>query len=373
MKAALVGPTYPYRGGIAHYTTLLYHELVARGHQVGLYSFKRQYPAWLFPGQSDRDPSEHRLEAACEYTLDSLNPFTWRATARAIQTQRPDVLILQWWVPFFAPLWIYLARTARRSGTRVIFICHNVLPHEQRPWDAWVARQTLGCGDGFVVQAQEEKARLAALLPERPVKTVPHPVNDKLADRSISRAAARQQLGLPQAAPVLLFFGFVREYKGLRHLLDAMPNLQVALPGVRLLIVGEFWQDKRPYLDQIERLGIGPSVIVVDRYVPNEQVAVYFSAADVLVLPYVHATQSAVAPVAFGLGLPVITTRVGGLPEFVADGETGLLVPPGDAGALAEAVERYFKDNLGPTMRRAIQAANKFTWSELARAIEELV
>jgi glycosyltransferase involved in cell wall biosynthesis len=371
VRFALLGPVYPYRGGIAHYTTLLYQALCARGHEVGLYSFKRQYPRWLFPGRTDREPGDLRLEIECEYTLDSLNPFTWWSTACAIRAQQPDMLILQWWVPFFAPVWNLLARVVRRGGIKVTFICHNVLPHEQHPWDVWLARWTLGLGDGFVVQSQDERARLLALWPGRLVEVVPTPIFDMFATRAVSRDEARRQLGMPQGAPVLLFFGFVREYKGLRYLLDAMPAIRAALSDVRLLIVGEFWQDKQPYLDQIERLGIERNVVVVDRYVPNEEVSVYFSAADVVVLPYVHVTQSAVVQLAFGLGVPVITTRVGGLPDVVCDGETGLLVPPGDPGALAEAVKRYFYEGWRSRMTEAVhQTRAQFGWDRLVTLIE---
>jgi glycosyltransferase involved in cell wall biosynthesis len=374
MKAALVGPIYPYRGGIAHYTAKLYRELIARGHEVALYSFKRQYPRWLFPGQTDRDPSALKLDAACEYTLDSLNPFTWWATARAIRARRPDALILQWWVPFFAPMWAVLARVARRAGIKVTFICHNVLPHEQRPWDVWLTRKTLGLGDGFVVHSQEEKARLLALLPGRQAEAMPLPVFDMLADQTLARDEARQRLGLPQGAPVLLFFGFVREYKGLRYLLEAMPAIRAELAEVRLLIVGEFWQDKQSYQEQIKRLGIEQSVTIVDQYVSNEEMPVYFAAADVAVLPYTHVTQSAVAQLAFGFGVPVITTRVGGLPEAIVEGETGLLVEPQDARGLAKAITHYFETTgFEQRLRENIQRQpGRKGWEQLCCALERL-
>jgi len=373
MKVALVGPVFPYRGGIAHHTAMLYRALVTREHQVLLYSFKRQYPRWLFPGRTDRDPSAPRLSAECEYTLDSLNPLTWWATARAIRTRRPDVLILQWWVPFFVPMWMLLAQVARRIGIKVLFICHNVLPHEQRSWDVWLTRKTLGLGDGFVVHSQEEKARLLVLLPGRRVEAMPLPVFDMLVDQTMARDEARQRLGLPQEAPVLLFFGFVREYKGLRHLLEAVPAIRSELADVRLLVVGEFWQDKQSYLEQIERLGIGQSVTIVDQYVSNEEMPVYFAASDVAVLPYTHVTQSAVVQLAFGFGLPVITTRVGGLPEVVTEGETGLLVRPGDPALLADAVCHYFRYDLGREMRAQVKVASqKPTWDALVHIIEEV-
>jgi glycosyltransferase involved in cell wall biosynthesis len=368
----MVGPTYPYRGGIAHHTTMLYHALVSRGHRVSLYSFKRQYPGWLFPGRTDRDVSALKLSAECEYTLDSLNPLTWWATGRAIGAHQPAVLILQWWVPFFAPMWMVLARLARRAGIKVLFICHNVLPHEQRPWDTWLARGALGLGEGFIVHSQEERARLSALLPGRRVAVMPLPTF-VLSDRTCARDEARRRLRLPLDAPVLLFFGLVREYKGLRHLLAAMPEIRAELSDVQLLIAGEFWEDKQAYLEQIARLGIGASVTIVDRYVPNEELPAYFAAADVAVLPYDHVTQSAVAQLAFGFNLPVITTHVGGLAEVISDGDTGLLVPPSDPAALALAVIRYFREGCKERMAQAIeQARPRFDWRNLVNLIEEM-
>ncbi len=354
---------------------MLYRALVAREHQVSLYSFKCQYPRWLFPGRTDRDPSALRLDAECEYTLDSLNPLTWWATAQAIRARRPDVLILQWWVPFFAPMWAVLARVARRVGIRVLFICHNVLPHEQRPWDVWLTRETLGLGDGFIVQSQDEKMRLLSLLPGRRVKVSPHPIYDMFADRAIAQDEARRQLRLPQNSPVLLFFGFVREYKGLRYLLEAMPAIRTEFADVRLLVVGEFWQDKQTYLDQIERLDIARNVVVVDRYVPNEEVPVYFAAADVAVLPYTDVTQSGVVQLAFGSGVPVITTRIGGLPEAVEDGKTGLLVEPANSQVLAQAIERCFQTpELLNQLRDNVHAqANGESWRRLSETIEHFI
>ena len=373
MKVTLVGPIYPYRGGIAHHTAMLHRAMVARGHQVSLYSFRRQYPRWLFPGRTDRDPSALKLDAECEYMLDSLNPLTWWATARAIRAQQPDALILQWWVPFFAPMWMMLAQAARRAGIRVMFICHNVLPHEQRPWDIWLARSALGLGGGFIVHSQEERARLLALLPGRRVEVSPHPIYDMFASHVISRDQARRRLELPTTAPVLLFFGLVREYKGLRYLLEAMPAIRVGCPDVRLLVVGEFWENKQVYLNQIVRLGIERNVIVVDRYVPNEETPLYFSAADVAVLPYTQVTQSGVVQLAFGFGVPIITTRMGGLAEVVSDGDTGLLVPPGDPAALALAVTRYFREGSRERMAQAIeQARPRFDWQNLVMLIEEM-
>ena len=373
MKLALVGPTYPYRGGIAHYTTLLFQNLNAQGHDVYLYAFKRLYPDWLFPGRSDRDPSTLTLDVACDYMLDTLNPLSWWLTAQAIIQQRPDVLLLQWWVPFFAPLWIVLAQMVRRQKIKVIFICHNVLPHEQQFWHSWVAKWILGLGEGYIVQSQAEAKRLLALLPGRSVKVVPIPVFDMFAGYTVPQAVARRQLNVAPTAKVLLFFGLVRPYKGLRYLLEALPKILESLPDAHLLIVGEFWQGKQGYLKQIEQLAIQDHVSIVDRYVSNEELPLYFSAANVAVLPYQEVTQSAVVQLAFGFKLPVITTRIGGLVEVVAHEETGLLVPAADSDALARAVNHFFGSNLEVQMRRNLETGREVTsWAKLVYTIESL-
>lgn len=372
MKYVLIGPTYPYRGGISHYTTLLYQHLGV-AHEVKLYSFKRQYPAFLFPGRTDKDPSRSPLQADCEYLLDPSNPLTWLETFRRIRKEQPDVLILQWWVPYWAPAFVSIAGLVRRfTATRVMFICHNVFPHERSAIDRALIRLTLTEGQFFIVQSEKDLNDLKRLLPRAQVRRTAHPIYEALAlDRMMTAEEAKSELGLEGRG--LLFFGFVREYKGLKYLLRAMPQVMERIDA-HLLVVGEFWDDKAPYLKLIEELGIAPAVTIVDRYIPNEELGLYFSAADVVVLPYVDATQSGVAQLAYGFGKPVITTLVGGIPEVVKNGETGLLVPPQDSEALGEAIVRYFEEDLAgkftPNIRAQVQAG-AFSWEALVHLIED--
>ncbi len=372
MRYVLIGPTYPYRGGISHYTTLLYHQLKA-AHEVKLYSFKRQYPTFLFPGRTDRDPSRSPLRADCEYLLDPANPLTWWQTIRRIKGDRPDVLILQWWVPYWAPAFASIAGLVRRfTATRVMFICHNVFPHERSVIDRALVRLALTQGQFFIVQSERDLWDLKRLLPGALVRKTAHPIYEALSPGGAMTAReARGQLELE--GNVLLFFGFVREYKGLKYLLKAMPQVLSRIDA-HLLVVGEFWDDKSSYLDLIQELGIGQAVTVLDRYIPNEELGLYFSAADVVVLPYVDATQSGVTQLAYGFEKPVITTSVGGIPEVVKDGETGLVVPPEDSQALGEAIVRYFEEDLGvkfvPNIRAQVQGGT-FSWEGLVGLIED--
>ena len=369
MKYVLIGPTYPYRGGIAHYTTLLYQHLSA-AHETKLYSFKRQYPAFLFPGRTDKDPSTSPLQVPCEYLLDPLNPFTWLGTFRRIRRERPDAVILQWWVPYWAPALGSVAFLLRRfTPVKVVFICHNVLPHESSVLDRFLTRVALRRGQYFVLQSQKDLSNLKALVPHAQAVRTVLPLYDATQWQVMEAGAAKKALGL--AGPVLLFFGFVRKYKGLEYLIRAMPEVLRNIT-VQLLIVGEFWEDREPYLKTIKELGVQQKVTVVDRYIANEEVGLYFSAADVVVLPYADATQSAVVSLAYAFDKPVITTDVGGLPEVVEDGETGFVVPPRDHAALAAAIVRYFREDYAPRFTANIKARkHSLSWAGLVNLIEE--
>jgi glycosyltransferase involved in cell wall biosynthesis len=373
MRLALVGPTYPFRGGIAHYTTLLCNALRER-HQVLFCSLKRQYPQWLFPGRSDRDPSQVRPQVDCEYTIDPLNPLSWWRTFQRIQQEEAEMVIFQWWVPYWAFPFAAIASLARhRTSTRVLFMCHNVLPHERHLGDAFLTKLALSQGHSFIVHAQKERSMLERLLPGRLVRRTAFPTYAPLADTSLSRQMARSGLGIADDQQMLLFFGFVREYKGLRYLLLAMPEVLDVLPMAHLWIVGEFWDDPFPYQQLIHSLEIEEHVTIVNRYVPNEELPRYFQSADIVVLPYIDATQSAVVQLAYGFGRPVITTDVGGLREVVQEGLTGLLVPPGDSSTFAQAIIRYF-ESLAPISAADIWAATRkaFSWDPIIGLIEEL-
>lgn len=373
MRLTLVGPVYPYRGGIAHYTTLLYQQLAAQ-HQVQVLSFRRQYPVWLFPGRTDLDPSKKALTFAAERVIDPLSPRTWVRAARLIQDLAPDVLILQWWHPFWSPALWTIAHYARSwTNPRVLFICHNVLPHERGWIGGLLARWVLAQGDAFIVHSERDRQDLHQLLPKARVCRTVLPTYEKLAGTAPSPTQARAILGLDEKANVLLFFGFVRRYKGLTYLIDALTHVLSEI-DVRLVIAGEFWDDPEPYLQRIAGLGLREHVTIIDRYVPDEELGLYLSAADLMVLPYVDATQSAVVSLAFGHGLPVLTTCVGGLPEVVEDGCTGMLVQPCNSQELAARILDFYRLDLGPAMRANIKSRQaRFSWERMEAIIEKLV
>lgn len=364
MRLVLVGPVYPYRGGIAHYTTMLHRALRERDHQVLLISFKRQYPQWLFPGPSDRDPSEKPLGVEnAQYWLDSLNPITWLTTFRRIRDYRPDAIILQWWTTFWAPMSFLLGLLNRLFlRSPLVYICHNVLPHEARPWDSLLARLAWRWGTRFIVQSAEEKERLSSITRGAKISVAPHPVYDMFAGQRMSQEKARQLLGLGSSGPVLLFFGFVREYKGLEDLLAALPEIRAQLGGVNLIVAGEFWENKAPYLAMIEELGITDAVIIEDRYIPNEEVALYFSAADLLVAPYRRVTGSGVVQMAKGFGLTIVGTNIPAGPDVY-------LTQSQAPKALADTVIKALADKqIEP--ESSLKSQPNIEWGTVVKSIE---
>jgi glycosyltransferase involved in cell wall biosynthesis len=365
-RITLIGPTHPFRGGIAHYTTLLSQHLRA-SHEMLLISFIRQYPGWLFPGKSDRDPTRRPLQTEAEYLLDPLNPITWLRTVNRVRHWRPEIVVMQWWHPFWAPAWAFVARAVKRfrSKPRLIFICHNVVPHEKRPWDGVALRLALSSGDGFITHSQAEAQQLRRLLPWGRVEVAYLPTYASLNQSE----QADLTLKLPRDRPLILFFGFVRHYKGLDILLEALPDVLANQP-VHLLVVGEFWQSDKPYREQIKRLNLETAVTLVNAYIPDEELVAYIRAADVVVLPYRSATQSAAVQLAFGLGKPVITTNVGGLSEVVEHGRTGLVVPSEQPEALASSINSYFNNFLAPLFSSEIRLRSEnYSWQKFEECL----
>jgi glycosyltransferase involved in cell wall biosynthesis len=367
----LIGPSHPFRGGVAHHSTLLYHHLAAR-HEVSFYAFRRQYPAWLFPGQTDRDTSEQPLrEPGVEPALDPLHPTTWLDAYRRIRRARPRLVIIPWWTSFWTPHFWTMARLIRRlPETKTLFICHNVIDHEARLFSRLCARLVLGQADHCLVHSHEDAARLRRLVASARVTRAFHPIYDFTRPGLPPAAEARARAGVD--GETILFFGFVRPYKGLPDLLQAMP-LILARRRVTLLVVGEFWGNRDAFADQVRQLGVEGAVRFIDRYVPNEEVGLYFSAADLVVLPYVSGTASGVVQMAYGLDKPVVATRVGALAEMVDDGVTGFLTTPGQPPELAQAILRFFAENRSREFIDNIQRRkHRFSWERLVDIIEDI-
>lgn len=367
-KLILIGPVYPYKSGISHYTGLMCKELEKR-YDVEMISYKMQYPKILFhKEQRDYSNDSFKIEGT-RYLLHTANPFNIVRTARYIRRRRPDMVVIQWWHPYFAPCYFLLTRFMGRQN--VTFVCHNVFPHERFPLDKVLTRLALHNGSHFIVHAAEEAKELEKIMPHPDCVVTPHPTYNAFQFAGMSREQARAALQIGQEERILLFFGFVREYKGLKYLLRAMPTIGREDERVQLWIVGEFGSDKEEYLKLIRELGIENKVKVQDAYTPDREVEKYFAAADLVALPYISATQSGIVQIAYGFKKPVVVTDVGGLPDVVEDGKTGYVVEPGNPEAFAEAVIRFFREERAQKMRENIEeTAYRFSWERMGEVVE---
>lgn len=371
MRVVLLGPYPPYRGGIAHFATTVRRELAARGHDVWAITFSRQYPSFLFPGRTEFENRPSTEVIPAPRMLDSLNPLSWRRTGRRIRQIDPQAVIYSYWLPFFAPAYARVMRASGR-GRRHVAIVHNALPHERKPGDALLTRYFLRRCDAILTMSEQVENDVVRLIPQAAVQRVAHPIYDLFGDPP-SAAEARRALGLPADGPVGLFFGFVRPYKGLQVLLAALPAIVAAVPDFRLVVAGEFYEPRARYEKMIDAAGLAEHVLLVDAYIASEEVGRYFAAADVVIQPYVSATQSGVAQIAWRFGKPLIVTDVGGLAEVVPHEVAGLVVNPNDPAGLASAVVRFFRDDLHDRLRDgALEQREKYGWDPLVDTLEQM-
>ena len=361
MRISIIGPAYPLRGGIAHHVYWLRQELTARGHTVQVISFRKLYPRIFFPGTTELDVSNIKLDAGALALLTPLNPITWRRTFKEVQAFSPDAVLFQWWQPFFGPTVGMLARWFRKSGIKCIIECHNVFPHEGSPVDVRLTRFALSAADHLITHSRKDRKDLLDLIPGMAVSVANLPRLKEFSGPAGQRRDGR----------TILFFGKVRAYKGLPLLLGAMPEV-LAKVECKLMVVGEFYDPIEKYQKLISDLGIDSHIQIINRYVANEEVVPIFERADVLVLPYLSASQSGVARIALSNGLPVIASSVGGLSETIIGGVNGMLFTPGDSGALAARLVSYFTNNLGPSLSANILAEAADKKQHLERVIEQI-
>ena len=360
------GPAPPWRGGIARYHDALAAALEGEGARVDVLNFKKLYPRLLFPGTTPLDVGPGRLPDRGERLLSPTGPLNWMAGRRRLRDTAPDILLFHWWSPFFAPLYLALAGAAP-AGTRVGAVVHNVEPHEKIPGGRWLTRRFLRAMDFFLTGGSGLAARILALGGEGPVEVVTHPLYEPPALPLPGRAEARRELGLPAEGALFLFFGLVRPYKGLDVLIEALGMLPKALEW-HCLVSGEFYTDRGPIEERVRALGLADRVRIEDRYIPDPGVGTRFAACDAVVLPYREATQSGAAAWALAHRRPVLSTRTGALPDVIREGETGWLVPPSDATALAGVLERIARD---PDAARLEGLSDPGVpgWDDLARAV----
>ena len=370
MKIDLIGPSYPFKGGLSHYTTLLFKNLKKK-HRTNFYSFKRQYPKFLFPGRTDKDHSDRTLkDDNAQPVLDSMNPFTWIKVACKIIKDKPDITIMPWWVVFWAPHFLTIILILKLfSNTKILFICHNVVEHESGLVKKLLSKMVLTKGDFFIVHSNEEKERLQNLIGNRNIKETFHPTYKEFNSEEITKQKAKKNIGIDDER-VILFFGFVREYKGLKYLLKAMPIVLKSVK-VKLLIAGEFWDDKQNYIDLINKLDINANVKIKDEYIPNEEIPSYFYASDIVILPYTSVTGSGLVQLAFGFNKPVVVSNIGALSQIVIDKKTGFLVQLEDPQGIADSIIDYYHNYNEDEVAENIRKENyRFSWDLLINKIE---
>ena len=372
MKIAMIGPVHPYKGGIAHYTDLLCRALREDGNEVQLYSFKFQYPKLLYKKpQKDMKSSGFGTNDA-DFCIHTLNPFNWIKVVGRIKKQKPELIILQWWHPYFAPCFWSICKLLRKE--RILFVCHNVFPHERFPLDRLLTKWTLGCGRYFITQSKMDARDLLSVKHDAVYRVTPHPTYGMFCRQGMSMQKAREQLQIDQGQRVLLFFGFVRKYKGLQYLLEAMKLLKERDFKVQLWVVGDFGEDKDEYVEQIRTFEIEDQVQMVQGYVPDDEVEKYFAASDLVVLPYLSATQSGIVQIAFGFEKPVLVTEVGGLPDVVTNGKTGYVVEPRSAEMIAEAIMDYYINKRREAFVSQIEKEkDRFSWKTFVDTMMQMV
>jgi len=374
MKIIIVGTAYPYRGGLSAFNERLAHEFQNQGHDVEIYTFTLQYPGFLFPGKTQYSDEPAPEDLRIFRKVNSCNPFNWIKVGREIRRKRPDMVIFAYWMSFMAPCMGTIARKIRRNHcSKIMALVHNMIPHEPNFLDKFLPYYFVKSIDAFMALS-ESVVRDIGHFDKRncPKRFSPHPIYDHYGMR-LEREQALSLLNLPADCRYVLFFGFIRAYKGLDLLLDAFADIRLKQLGVKLIVAGEFYDDSVPYLEKIDALGIGDRVILRTEFIPDSKVNLYFSSADIVAQPYKSATQSGVTQIAFHFEKPMLVTNVGGLPEIVPDGKVGCVVEP-DARQIADALFSFFNENCMDVYEMNVrEEKKKYAWSTMTDAIGKLM
>ena len=373
MKITILGPAHPYRGGLASIMEIMARTFQRRGDEVDIKTFTLQYPSLLFPGESQTVATPPPADLRIRRCVNTMNPLNWVRVGRRIRRERPDFVLMKYWTPFMAPCFGTIARIARGNGhTKVLCQIDNVEPHERHLTDKPFNRYYLHSVDGFVYMSEQVHSELRAYS-DAPALFSPHPLFENFGER-VERSEACVRLGLDPANRYVLFFGLIRDYKGLDLLLDAWAQLRRAgrTEGRRLIVAGEFYTAREPYLNRIADNGLQDEVLLHDRFIPDDDVKYYFSAADFVVQPYKTATQSGVTQIAYQFCVPMVVTAVGGLPEIVPDGRVGYVCPPTAEGVAAAMDRMYEGDALKRFRENCVEERRRFSWEEMCSRVTEL-
>ncbi len=374
MNVVIIGPGHPLRGGLATFNHRLAKAFQDEGHSCSIYSFSLQYPGFLFPGKSqyttDPAPDGITIHAA----INSVNPLNWLTVGNRLKKQKPDLIVVRYWLPFMGPALGTILRRAKKNGhTRVVCIADNIIPHEKRPGDKPFTKYFLNACDAVVTMSEKVMADLRLFDTQKPAALVRHPLYDNFGS-IMPVADARAHLNIPQDGKLLLFFGFIRQYKGLDMLLEAVAILKKRNSPIlpfKLLIAGEFYEDAQQYHNKIQELGIGDLLILKTDFIADNEVKYYLCAADVLIQPYRNATQSGVTPLAYHFETPMVVTNVGSLATLVPHEKVGIVAEP-DAQAIADGIEQYFALGKNYFIPHIKEEKKQYSWDKLVNALIKL-
>lgn len=362
MKITIIGTAYPYKGGLASFNERMAQALQELGHEVDIITFTLQYPGFLFPGKTQLSSEPAPVGLKITQAINSVNPLSWLRAGRGLKKSKPDLIIIKYWLPFMGPCFGTILRIAKgNKHTRVISVLDNVIPHEKRPGDSAFTKYFLKPVDAFVSMSHEVLQDLRSFTKTKPAVFSPHPVYDNYGD-ALPEAAARKHLGLNTDGKYILFFGFIRKYKGLDILLEAMADERIKAAGIKLIVAGEYYGDREIYEAQIARLNISEQLHLFADFIPNSEVKYYFSAADAVVQPYRTATQSGISQIAYHFEKPMIVTNVGGLPEIVPDGKVGYVTEVSST-AIADAILKLYTGSNAESFKTGIvEEKKKYSW-----------
>lgn len=366
MKIFIVGPAYPYRGGIADTNESLARALQDQGHEVKLITFKMQYPGFLFPGKSQLSPNPQPKNISIQRWINSMNPLNWINTARKINKEEPNVVIIRYWLPFMAPCLGSIARLLNKN-CKVLGFCDNVIPHEKRPGDQQLSKYFISSCDAFICLSNKVNEELKTFT-DKKIICIPHPINDNLG-KKLPKQIARQQLKLNLSGNYILFFGLVRKYKGLDLLLRAMAEQTVREKNIKLIVAGEFYEDKNEYLEFIRSNAIEENVIIIDQFIPTDAIKLYFSAVDMVAQTYHTASQSGVSQLAYNFDKPILVTDVGGLSETVPHMKVGYVVKK-DPKKIAAALVDFYENKREHSFVANVQIEKiQFSWKNFSEEL----
>ncbi|MFT3675184.1 MAG: glycosyltransferase [Chitinophagaceae bacterium] len=370
-KVVIIGPAHPLRGGLATFNQRLAREFMAQGDECSIWSFSLQYPSFLFPGKTQYSDEPAPADIPIHTEINSINPFNWLRVGNKLRRMRPDLIIVRYWLPLMGPCLGTILRRVRKKGhTRIVCIADNIIPHEKRPGDKPFTRYFVKSCHAFITMSEKVMQDLRSFEDKKPALLIRHPLYDNFGE-PVAKTAARQHLAIDSQQKLVIFFGFIRKYKGLDLLLQAMTDPRIRQAGIRLLVAGEFYEEEQPYRQQIEQSGISDLLILHTDFIPDSEVRYYLCAADAVIQPYRNATQSGVTPLAYHFDKPMVVTNVGGLPDLVPHEKAGLVVAP-DPTAIADGILRFYQlgeDYFIPHLRTE---KLKYSWLNVVNAARKL-